>query len=103
MHVFQTAGTPPNNGKTIFPIMGWIPNDKAALRKSVAENKTVRRFPFGRSGRISIGLLLDDMGGWQHAAVVSKLSNCDLGVNLTGCASGANSRMTDENGNGITW
>jgi hypothetical protein len=67
MHVFQTAGTPPSNGKTIFPIMGWTPNDKAALRKSVAENKTVRCSPFGRSGRICIALLLDDLGGQEHS------------------------------------
>jgi hypothetical protein len=58
MQVFQTAGTPPSSGKTIFPIMGWTPNDKAALRKSVAENKTVRRCPFRRSGRISINYML---------------------------------------------
>ena len=58
MHVFQTAGTPPSNGKTIFPIMGWTPNDNAALRKSVAENKTVRPAPFERSDRISIEFML---------------------------------------------
>jgi hypothetical protein len=66
MHVFQTAGTPPSNGRTIFPIMGWTLNDNAALRKSVAENKTVRRSPLRRSGRISIALLLDDLGGQEH-------------------------------------
>jgi len=66
MHVFQTAGTPPSNGKTIFPIIGWIPNDNAALRKSVAENKNATRFPFRVSERISIALLLDDVGGQKH-------------------------------------
>jgi hypothetical protein len=66
MHVFQTAGTPPSNGSTIFPIMGWIPNDNAALKKSVVENKSATRFSFRGSERISIALLLDDMGGQEH-------------------------------------
>ena len=76
MHVFQTAGTPPNNGKTIFPIMGWMPNDKAALRKSVAENKTVRRFRFRRSGRISIEFMLAHNLHLLHADYEW---NCDYG------------------------
>ncbi len=71
MQVFQTAGTPPNNGKTIFPIMGWTPNDKAALRKSVVENKSAVRSPFRGSERISIALLLDGLGGWKHLAIWS--------------------------------
>jgi hypothetical protein len=38
MHVFQTAGVPPNNGRIIFPTIGWTRNKRVALTNSVTPN-----------------------------------------------------------------
>src|SRR3954452_14217576 len=38
MQVFQTAGAPPQFGRIILAIMGWMQNSKAALTKSVMAN-----------------------------------------------------------------
>ncbi len=38
MHTFQTAGAPPNSGKSILPIIGSSRNRSAAARKTVQEN-----------------------------------------------------------------
>ena len=40
-HVFHTAGVPPNNGSSIFPIMGSTRNKRAALR-NIETVKTIR-------------------------------------------------------------
>ena len=42
MHVFHTAGVPPNRGGIIFAIIGSIRNNRPALVKSVMENITGR-------------------------------------------------------------
>jgi hypothetical protein len=42
MHVFQTEGAPPSNGKIIFAISGWTQKSSAALvNNAAAKNQTV--------------------------------------------------------------
>ncbi len=37
MHVVQTPGVPPNQGRMNLPINGWIWNSRKALKKIVTE------------------------------------------------------------------
>jgi hypothetical protein len=39
MHVFQTAGVPPRNGRTIFASIGCTQKSRKALRKMVIANR----------------------------------------------------------------
>jgi hypothetical protein len=43
--VFQTAGAPPNRGKTILANIGWIKKSKKALRNKAIE-KIISNFLF---------------------------------------------------------
>ena len=39
--MFQTAGVPPNNGRTKRAYIGWTLNMSAALRNSVTEKRAI--------------------------------------------------------------
>jgi hypothetical protein len=41
MHVFQTDGAPPSNGRISLPTSGWTTNSSDALQNRVTENKKV--------------------------------------------------------------
>lgn len=94
MHVFHTAGTPPSNGRTIFPIMGWTPNDNAALKKSVAENNTVRRTSFKQSDRISNEFMLAHNLHLLHADYERNCDNSYCIRHANQCLLAANATAT---------
>src|SRR5688572_5225662 len=56
MHVFQTAGVPPSNGRTIFEKIGWMANSRAAFRKIAAVNTAATSRDRGLATRDSAGV-----------------------------------------------
>ena len=54
MHVFQTAGAPPNCGKTILAIIGCTQNSRNAPRKAADMNRSRMRHSLALSDRLII-------------------------------------------------